>query len=112
MSVNCEVVLEWDATPEQLTAVGAALWRWCTRGVVGGGIYQYLDNQELADLMSGKLPASGQAPAQTERRRVLFRVPDQASQDCQGILDSLRRDIPTRGVEGIWVDGRSWKPAA
>jgi hypothetical protein len=110
MSINCEVILEWNATPEQLTAVGAALWRWCTRGAVGSDIYQYLDNQALADLMSGKPPAPSQAPAQAERPRVLFSVPDKASQDRQVIIDSLRREVPAKGVQGIWVDGRSWIP--
>ena len=46
------VILPWAATPEQLTAVGAALWRWCTRAAQDSGIYKFLDNQALADLIA------------------------------------------------------------
>src|SRR5438477_235323 len=29
MSINCDVILQWGATPAQLTDLGVALWRWC-----------------------------------------------------------------------------------
>ncbi len=45
MSIKCDVFLQWTATPDQLTALGAALWRWCIRAAADTGIYQYLDNQ-------------------------------------------------------------------
>ena len=61
MSIHCDVILQWDASPQQLTAVGAALWRWCNRAPEASGIYQCLDNQILADLIAGKLPPPGQA---------------------------------------------------
>jgi hypothetical protein len=38
MSMNCEIILQWSATPEQLTALGAALWRWCSRTTGNTGI--------------------------------------------------------------------------
>jgi hypothetical protein len=31
MSMNCDVILQWSATPAELTDLGAALWRWCNR---------------------------------------------------------------------------------
>ena len=52
MSITCDVILQWGATPEQLRALGAALWRWCDRTAGDTGIYQYLDNQALADLIA------------------------------------------------------------
>jgi hypothetical protein len=56
MSMNCDIILKWSSTPEQLAAVGSALWRWCNRTARAAGIYRYLDNQALADLIAGELP--------------------------------------------------------
>ena len=113
MSINCDVILQWGTAPEQLRALGAALWRWCIRAAGDTGVYQYLDNQALADLIAGKFPASsGQAPRQPERRRAHFRVRDETSSDRQATIDSLRRKIPAQGVEDIVVDGKSWKPSS
>ena len=108
MSIDCDVILQWSATPAQLTALGAALWRWCNRAAADSGIYQYLDNQALADLIAGQLPASTQTPRQAERRSVHFRVRDDASPGRQATIDSLRRQIPAKGGADILVDGRSW----
>jgi hypothetical protein len=94
-------------TPEQLTAVGAALWRWCNRAAGDTGIYQYLDNQALADLIAGKLPISSRMPRQGDPRGVHFWVRDEVSPDCRASLASLRREIPVGGVEDILVDGSS-----
>ena len=104
MSINCDVILQWSATPGQLTALGGALWRWCNRTAGTTGIYQYLDNQALADLIAGQLPASNQS----ERRGVHFRVRGEASHDRQAAIDSLRREIPAEGIEDIVVEGKSW----
>jgi hypothetical protein len=111
MSINCDVILQWSATPEQLTALGAALWRWCNRAAGSSGIYQYLDSQALADLIAGKLPSS-QTPWQAGRGGVQFRVRDDASPDRQATIDSLRHSIPATGVEDIVVDGSSWNLVA
>ncbi len=108
MSTTCDVILPWGATPEQLTALGAALWRWCNRAGGNAGIYQSLDNQALADLIAGRLQASSRTPRRAEGRGVSFRVRDEASPDRQATLDSLRREIPAAGVEDIVVDGTSW----
>jgi hypothetical protein len=107
MAITCDVILEWSATPEQLAAVGTGLWRWCCRAAGYTGIYQYLDNQALADLIAGQFPAPGQTPGQAARG-VHFRVRDHVSHDRQATIDSLRREIPARGVEDILVDGKSW----
>jgi hypothetical protein len=104
MAINCDVIVRWGATPEQLRTLGTALWRWCTRAVGGAGIYQYLNDQALADLIAGKLPVASPA----ERRGVLFRVRDEASQDRQATIDRLRREMPAEGVEDILVDRISW----
>jgi hypothetical protein len=108
MSITCDVILQWHATPEQLTALGAALWRWCGGTAGAAGIYQYLDDQALADLIAGKFPRPGRTARQAERRGVYLRVRDEASGDRQATVDSLRREIPAAGVEDILVDGKSW----
>ena len=108
MSIICDVIVRWDATPEQLTVLGNGLWRWCNRAAGDTGIYQYLDNQALADLIAGKLPISSQALGSAERRGVHFQIRDNASRDRQATIDSLRLEIPVKGLEDIVVDGTSW----
>ena len=103
MSVHCDFILKWDATPDQLTALGRALWGWCIRVAGGTGIYQYLDHQKLADLIAGKFPLAGQIPSQAD-----FRVRDHLSHERQATIDRLRREIPVEGVEDILVEGKSW----
>ena len=108
MSIKCDVILQWTATPDQLTALGAALWRWCTRAAGTTGIYQYLDNQALADVIAGKLPMSSQPQWSDNGSGVHLQVRDEVSQDRQTAIDSLRHSIPAKGVEDIVVDGTSW----
>ena len=108
MSIKCDVILQWSATPEQLTALGTALWGWCNRAAGKTGIYQYLDNQALADLIAGKLPIAGLTPGEGLGRGFHFRVRDETSHDRQPTIDSLRRDVPVNGVEDIVVAGKSW----
>ncbi len=107
MSMNCEIILQWSATPEQLTALGAALWRWCKRAAGATGIFQQLDNQALADLIAGKLPDSSQT-AWRDPRGVHFRFQGERSHDRQATIRDLRKEILTKGVEDIVVDGKSW----
>jgi transposase len=108
MSMNCDIILKWSATPEQLAAVGSALWRWCNRTAGAAGIYQYLDNQALADLIAGKLPETSQTPWRADPRGVHFWFRGEASHDRQATIGSLRREIPPEGVEDVVVDGQSW----
>jgi hypothetical protein len=108
MSMNCEIVLKWSATPVQLAAVGSALWRWCNRTAGAAGIYQYLDNQALADLIAGKLPDSSQTAWRADPRGVHFSFQGEASHDRQATIRGLRQEISTEGVEDIVVDGKSW----
>ncbi len=108
MSLTCDVIIKWDATPEQLTALGNALWHWCNRTTETASPYQYLDNQALADLIAGKLPVSGQPPLYADRRGVHLRVRVEASQDRQESLDALRRELPVGGIEDVMVEGTIW----
>jgi hypothetical protein len=108
MSTHCDVIFQWSATPEQLTALGAAIWRWCSRTARATGIYQYLDNQAMADLIAGKLPSSSQSPWPRDTRGVHFCLQREASHDRQATIASLRREIPAGGIEDIVIDGKSW----
>jgi hypothetical protein len=107
MPINCDIILQWSATPEQLSVLGAALWRWCTRAAGNNSFYQYLDNQALADLIAGKLPAPGRTVRQAERG-VHVGIRDEVSHDRQAAIDSLRREMPAEGIEDILIDGKSW----
>jgi hypothetical protein len=107
MAMNCDIIVQWSATPEQLSALGSALWRWCNGPARGSDVYQSLNNQPLADLISGKMPTSHQMPQQVDQRGVHFRFRTEASPDRQTTIDSLRRHLPTGGVAGILVDGTS-----
>ncbi len=113
MSIKCNFVVNDSATPDQLIAIGCALWRWCNRKMNSPGIYQHLDSQVLADLIAGRLPATGQTPAQFERRAdgVHFAIGDNESNDSQAAINRLRREIPDRGIVDIKVAGVSWNEA-
>jgi hypothetical protein len=110
MSINCEVILRWDATPEQQRALGRALWGWCHRAAGGAGTYQYLDNQGLADLLAGSPPAAGPWARDGGRPRVLFSVPGDPARDGEATLDSLRQAIPGEGTADVRVGGLSRRP--
>jgi hypothetical protein len=105
VSVYCHVVLNPAATPAQLSAVGAALRGWCTGAAIGGGIYQYLDNQGLADLIAGRLPAADPDAEPAARWGVRFRVRDGAFPDVRAVIGSLRRALSTAGVGAVRADG-------
>jgi len=105
MSITCDIILQWRATPDQLSTLGTALWRWCTHPAHSRSIYQYLDNQALADLIAGRLSASSEA----DDRGVHFRIRDETSLDRRATISRLRRELPAKGVEDILVDGKSWK---
>jgi hypothetical protein len=111
MSISCQVILNPGMTPGQLAALGAALWRWCTRSAGGTGIYRYLDNQALADLIAGRLPVPDPATRPAGQWGVRFGVRDGAFPDRRALIDSLRREIPTAGVEDVLADGTSWTGA-
>jgi transposase len=104
MAITCDVILRAGATREQLNALGTALWGWCIRAAGNTGIYQFLDNQALTDLIAGRLPAS----SQPQRRGFHCWVRDEVSRDRRVTVHSLRREIPSGGVEDIFVDGKSW----
>lgn len=107
MSINCAISLRWDSTPEQQRALGAALWRWCHRAVRSVGMYPYLDNQALADLLAGRLPASGATGWDAGRPSVQFTVPGDPAREGEATRESLQRVLPSAGVAEIRVDGMS-----
>ena len=110
MSIDCDVIVRGNATAEQLSELGSALWRWCGRAAGETGIYPCLDNQVMADLIAGKQPRSDQTPAQSQQRSdgVHFRMSDVGSHDRRRTIERLRREIPAKGIQDILVDGRSW----
>jgi hypothetical protein len=104
MSIQCDVIMQWNATPAQLRALGAGLWRWCAGAVGQTGMYRLLDNQPLADLIAGKLPSlrhDGQAGVH------LF-LQDKISPSRRATIASLRREVPATGLVDIIVGGASW----
>lgn len=105
MSTQCDVVVRWGATADQLMALGAALWRWSNRMPTYTGNYQRLDNQALADLIAGKLPVG----AQRGPTGVHFVFSDPGSPNRASTIARLHNEIPAEGVEDILVDGTSWK---
>jgi hypothetical protein len=109
MSMNCDVLLRWDATPEQNQALGAALWGWCNRTAGGGGIYQYLDDQPLADLLAGRFPDRGPMARSTDLPQVHFSARGEPAHDREDVLESLRRALPSEAIADVRVDGRSWR---
>ena len=108
MTTDCDIILQWGATPEQLAALGSALWRWRARRAKDATIYQYLDNQALSDLIAGKLPMSPQTPRESDPVRAHLRFRDESSHGREETIRSLRLEIPAEGVEDIIVDGVSW----
>jgi hypothetical protein len=107
--MTCELILQWSATPEELTGLRGALWRWCNRAAGPTSIYQCLDNQGLADLIAGRFPASSQTPWRADRRGVHFQFQAEAFHDRQATIGSRRRDIPVEGVEDIVKNGKCWE---
>src|SRR5438105_3795981 len=103
MSIACDVIVPWGATPEQLTAVGSALWRWCARAAGPANLYPFLDDQALADLIAGRYPGASRAPCPTDRRGVLVRLGDEVSGNRRAAVDSLRQEVPARLVEDVLV---------
>jgi hypothetical protein len=108
VTVYCHVILNPIATPAQLTVLGAALWRWCARAAGSASIYQYFDNQALADLLAGRLPAADRTARPAERWGVRFGVRDGSFPDRRALTDSLWREIPVEGIADVFVDGGSW----
>jgi hypothetical protein len=111
MSINCTVILRWNSTPAQQRALGVALWHWCNGASGSAGMYPYLDNQVLADLLAGRLPASEAAAWGGGLPRVQFSVPGDPARDGAATLESLRRAMPGEGVTEMWVDGISTRLA-
>jgi hypothetical protein len=111
VTIYCHVIVNPSATAGQLSAVGAALWEWCTDGAKHGTIYQYLDNQGLADLIAGRLPAADLAAQAGDGRGVRFGAPDGAFPDHRAAIDSLRRALAAAGVDEVRVDSTRWTEA-
>ncbi len=113
MSIQCDLIVQWNATPKELTALGGALWRWCNRASGKTGIFQYVDNQGLADLIAGEFPQSGQSPGRADRRGAHFWFRDEIAQDRQGAIAGLRREVPAEIIEDVVIDGTScWRNRA
>jgi hypothetical protein len=109
MAIDCEVILRWDVTPPQRRALGNALWDWCARAATGGSIYQYLDNQALADLVAGRLPASSALARDDHLPYVFFTVPGEPARDRVAILSCLKLAISSEGIADVRIGGMSWR---
>lgn len=109
MSINCEIVVRDRATADELRALGRALWSWYSRSWGDAVLCQTVDNQGLADLLGGNLPALRRTPRFAGRRYVHLRVPDEAAAGAQATVDRLRQELGAERVEEIWVDGNRWE---
>ena len=109
MPINCDIILQWNATSGQLRALGAALWRWCSGAAGDTGICQYLDNQALADLLAGGLPASAPGGRNAGLPYVHLEVRGDPARDRAALLESLRRALPGAAIADVRVDGISWR---
>jgi hypothetical protein len=110
MSIDCDVIVDRSATSAELTALGVALWRWCHLTTRRSPIYEHLGSQVLADLIAGRLPASGQTPEQAEQRAdgVHVRLCDEESHGRSAAIAGLLRELPAAGIVDIIVAGVSW----
>jgi len=111
MAIDCAITLRWDLRPAQLRALGSALWTWCSSAACSGSIYQYLDNQALADLVDGRFPSSGGKVGKGRLPCVFFTVPDDPARDREATCESLRRAISNEGIAEMRIGGVSWRPA-
>jgi hypothetical protein len=109
MAIDCEIILRWEATPEQLSAVGLALWSWCLSNSADAGMYPYLNNQTLSDLIAGKFPVTSQLRTDAGQPGFHFHVRDEASSDGSATIERMRRAIPRAAIEDIVVAGKSWR---
>ena len=108
MTIHCELTVKAGATPEQLSALGAALWRWYLRTSGGAGPSPYVNSQPLADLIAGRFPEPDPFARRGHGRGPQFRLRDEQSADRRATADDLRQEIPAEGVEDLLVDGISW----
>lgn len=111
MAFTCDIVLSWNATPIQLTAVGTALWRWCLGSSDDARMYSNINSQVLSDLIAGTFPAQNQGQGRACERGIQFTIRDELSVGRQATIDSLRRELPIGGIEDILIAGKSWKAA-
>ena len=108
MSFTCDIIIKWKATPDQLTDLGNALWRWCHVTAGHTRIFPLLDNQALADLIAGMLPLTAEMPESSDIRGVHFLVRDYASPSFREAVESLRHKLPPDGIAEVLVDNISW----
>ena len=110
MSIPCEVILSANATPAEVSAVAAGLWRVCAATAGTSSIYRLIDNQAFADLLRGRLPEPT-AFGDLGRSPFRFTVRDHASSDRRTTITVLQREMPVRGIDDILVSGTSWDAA-
>lgn len=113
MPIDCEIILRWEAKPEQLTAMGLALWRWCLNQSADTDTYPYLNNQVLSDLIAGEFPGTDPSRARRAAGQPGFHFYVQA-EGMSGIIvaiESMRRAIPQAAIEDLIVADTSWRQA-
>jgi hypothetical protein len=111
MAIDCAITLRWDLRPDQLRALGSALWTWCLHAAGGGSIYQYLDNQALADLVDGRFPSSEGKVGNARLPYIFFTVPEDPARDRYATCESLRLAFSSEGIADLRIGGTSWRAA-
>lgn len=112
MPTECDIILSWDATPGELRAVGAALWRWRTSAEIEADVFQRLDSQALADLIAGVFPGANRTQQRVDGCGVHFSVCNESGLDRRETIDDLRRELPSAGIVDVLIDGASWHGVA
>ena len=109
MSIQCDIVLQWSATPAQLTALGVLLWNWCMPH--GGRLWRLpVPGQRCAGRPDRRQAARARpSPSRTGPPGIHLSVGDRRFVDRQAVIDFLRHELPAVGVERVAVDGTSWR---
>ena len=112
MAIECDIILSWDATPGELRAVGAALWRWRTSTEVEADVFPRLDSQTRADLIAGVFPGANRTQQRFDGCGVHFSVCNESAPDRREPIEDLRRELPSAGIEDVLIDSTRWHGVA
>ena len=112
MSIQCDIVLQWSATPAQLTALGSRSVE-LVHVPHGGRLWRLpVPGQRCAGRPDRRQAARARpSPWRTGPPGIHLSVGDRRFVDRQAVIDFLRHELPAVGVERVAVDGTSSETA-